>query len=290
MSLFEHKPKWLRRRPPPLGRSAFVRAIVQGSGLHTVCLAAKCPNQMDCFSSGTAAFLLLGPSCTRRCTFCAIAKIPVNPPDAGECESVADAAAHLKLSFCVLTMVTRDDLPDGGARHIIQTIKAIRDRCPGIGMEILISDLGGNWVALDKVLNAQPEVLNHNVETVQRLYTEVRPQANYARSLDLLGRASSHVPDLVTKSGIMLGLGETRDETVETMRHICEAGCQLLTLGQYLCPSERHHPVVRYVPPEEFDELKTLALGMGFKGVESAPLVRSSYNAESLYKKILAGT
>jgi lipoic acid synthetase len=193
--------------------------------------------------------------------------------------------AQLELGFCVLTMVTRDDLPDGGAGHIIETVTAIRKERPQLGIEILISDLGGNWAALGKVSDARPEVLNHNVETVPRLYPAVRPQADFKRSLELLARASSCQPPLVTKSGIMLGLGETREEVLATLADIRNAGCRLLTLGQYLAPSERHHPVVRYVPPEEFAEYESLALAMGFSGVASSPFVRSSYEAGRLYKE-----
>jgi lipoic acid synthetase len=193
----------------------------------------------------------------------------------------------LGLDFCVLTMVTRDDLPDGGASHIVETLSTIRKEVPGLGIELLISDLGGNWDALQQVLEARPEVLSHNVETVSRLYPEVRPQALYGRSLEVLTRASSHRPPAVTKSGVMLGLGETAEELRSTMEDIREAGCSLLTLGQYLAPSPRHHPVIRYVPPEEFAEYESLALDMGFAAVASSPFVRSSYRAGQLYGKAL---
>lgn len=279
------KPKWLRRRLPPPGRNATVRAAVQGRGLHTVCVEACCPNQMECFGRGTATFLLLGPSCTRRCTFCAVDKSPVRPPDPHEPARIAEAVAQLELNFCVLTMVTRDDLSDGGAGHIADTVAAIRRVRPDIGIELLISDLGGDREALDKVMEVRPEVLNHNVETVPRLYPDVRPQADFTCSLELLERASSDTHSLVTKSGIMLGLGETRQELIETMKAIRNTGCRLLTLGQYLAPSKKHHPVVRYVPPEEFAEFKEIALRMGFSGVASGPFVRSSYEAGRLYKQ-----
>jgi len=279
------KPKWLRRRLPPPGRNATVQAAIQGGGLHTVCSEAQCPNQMECFGRGTATFLLLGPSCTRHCTFCAVDKSVLRPVDPEEPARIAKAVAQLELGFCVLTMVTRDDLPDGGAGHIVETVAAIRKQRPGLGIEILISDLRGNWTALAKVLGSRPEVLNHNVETVPRLYPEVRPQADYQRSLELLARASSHTPLLVTKSGIMLGLGEMREEILTTLRDIRNAGCRLLTLGQYLAPSERHHPVVRYIPPEEFAEYESLASEMGFSGVASSPFVRSSYQAGRLYEQ-----
>jgi len=190
----------------------------------------------------------------------------------------------MELKFCVVTMVTRDDLSDGGARHVARTIEIIHHKCPGVGVEILISDLGGNWRALDTVLDVRPEVLNHNLETVPRLYPQVRSQAVYQRSLDLLTRARAHLPPLVTKSGLMLGLGETKDEVLTVMDDLREAGCHVITLGQYLAPSERHHPVIRYIPPEEFAEYETEALARGFYGTASAPLVRSSYRAEELYR------
>lgn len=283
------KPSWLRRRMPPPGQHETVRAAIQGLGLHTVCAEAQCPNQMECFGRGTATFLLLGPGCTRNCTFCAVDKSEVRPQDSHEPARIAQAVAGLALDFCVLTMVTRDDLPDGGADHIARAVAAIRRERPAMGIELLISDLGGNWGALDEVLKARPEVLNHNVETVPRLYPTVRPQADYRRSIALLERASSHHPPMVTKSGIMVGLGESREELLETVQDIRNAGCQLLTLGQYLAPSKRHHPVVRYVPPEEFAEYETLARKMGFAGVASAPFVRSSYEAGRLYREASGG-
>jgi lipoic acid synthetase len=212
-------------------------------------------------------------------------KSVVQAVDPEEPARIAKAVAQLELGFCVLTMVTRDDLPDGGAGHIVETVAAVREERPGLGIEILISDLGGNWAALTKVLEARPEVFNHNVETVPRLYPEVRPQADYQRSLELLARASSHSLPLVTKSGIMLGLGETREEVLATLQDIRDAGCSLLTLGQYLAPSERHHPVLRYVPPDEFAEYESLASGMGFSGIASSPFVRSSYQAGQLYQE-----
>nr|MBC8177183.1 lipoyl synthase [Candidatus Desulfacyla euxinica] len=226
---------------------------------------------------------LLGPSCTRHCTFCAVDKSPVHPPNPNEPLRTAQAVARMELTFCVLTMVTRDDLLDGGAGHIARTVLSIQRECEGIGVETLISDLGGDWDALLTLLAAGPDVLNHNLETVPRLYPEIRPQASYGRSLELLARASEYVPHMVIKSGLMLGLGETKEELLKAMDDLRDAGCGLLTLGQYLAPSPQHYPVVRYVPPEEFEEYKGEALDRGFVGVVSAPLVRSSYNAEQLY-------
>lgn len=284
MAISGSKPPWLRRRLPPSGRSAAVVTAIKNRGLRTVCEEAHCPNQLECFGAGTATFLLLGPSCTRRCTFCAIDKSPVHKPDPEEPLRTAEAVAQMKLKFCVVTMVTRDDLVDGGGEHVAQTIEAIRKKSPGVGIEVLISDLGGNWAALEMVLAAAPEVLNHNIETVPRLYPQVRPQANYQRSLELLNRACTYSPHLVTKSGLMLGLGETKKEVLKAMDNLREIDCHLLTLGQYLAPSERHHPVVQYIPPDEFAEYKAGALARGFYGVASAPLVRSSYHAEGLYR------
>ena len=282
-TLARQKPPWLRRRIPSSGLNATVMAAVKDGGLHTVCEEAHCPNQLECFSHGTATFLLLGPNCTRHCTFCAVDKSPVHPPNPNEPLRTAQAVARMKLTFCVLTMVTRDDLLDGGAGHIARTITAIKSECKGIGVETLISDLSGDWDALLTLLAVGPDVLNHNLETVPRLYSQVRPQANYVRSLELLARASEYVPHMVIKSGLMLGLGETKKELLKAMDDLRGAGCGLLTLGQYLAPSPKHYPVVRYVPPEEFEEYETEALNRGFVGVASAPLVRSSYNAEQLY-------
>jgi lipoic acid synthetase len=260
-----------------------VLSTVRENKLHTVCGEALCPNQMECFGRGTATFLLLGPGCTRRCTFCAVDKSTVHPPDLNEPVNTALAVARLGLKFCVLTMVTRDDLPDGGAGHIAQTVEALRRNCPGVGVELLISDLNGNWEALEKILVTLPEVLNHNLETVPRLYPTVRPQAGYQQSLKLLTLAARHVPPLVTKSGLMLGLGEKKEEILRVMDDLREAGCRILTLGQYLAPSNRHHPVIRYLPPEEFAAFEEEARSRGFAGVASAPLVRSSYQAEQLF-------
>ncbi|MBW2063486.1 MAG: lipoyl synthase [Deltaproteobacteria bacterium] len=287
MPVSTQKPPWLRRRLPPAGESATVMAAIKHGGLHTVCEEAHCPNQMECYSRGTATFLLLGPSCTRRCTFCAVDKSPIHPPDPREPENIALAIEKLHLRYCVLTMVSRDDLPDGGASHIATTVEILRKHSPSVGVELLISDLGGSPESLALVLSSGPNVLNHNVETVPRLYPRIRPQADYRRSLELLRSAAAYRPQVITKSGMMLGLGETREEVLGVMNDLREAGCRLLTLGQYLAPSERHHPVIRYVPPEEFDEYAKEALNRGFCAVASAPLVRSSYRAEGLYFQAL---
>lgn len=282
------KPRWLSRRLPAPGQSRAVSELLVGLSLNTVCQEAECPNQGECFGRGTATFLLLGPTCTRRCTFCAVTKGTTAPPDEGEPERVAEAVARLGVSFCVLTMVTRDDLPDGGAGLVARTVAAIRDRCPGVRVEALVSDFQASAEALSTVLKAGPEALNHNLETVARLYPGVRPQADYDLSLRLLALADAARPRPVTKSGLMLGLGEDRSEVLNTMDDLRSAGCDLLTLGQYLAPSASHHTVVRYVPPEEFDQLTEEALKRGFAAVASGPYVRSSYQADRLYYMALA--
>ena len=276
------KPAWLRRRLPAAGREPAVSRTLSSLSLHTVCQEAHCPNQLECYGRGTATFLLLGPNCTRRCTFCAVGKARPLPPDPEEPAHVARAAVEMDLDFCVLTMVTRDDLPDGGAAHVAATIRAVKEARPGIGIEVLISDLGRNREALQTVLRAEPEVLNHNLETVPRLYPQVRPQADYRASLELLARAGRRRPRPLTKSGLMLGLGETKTEVLGVLDDLRANGCDLLTLGQYLAPSPDHHPIIRYVTPDEFEDFRTQALARGFKGVASAPLVRSSYQAGEL--------
>lgn len=280
----DRKPAWLRVKVSSQPELSRTMAAIADRTLCTVCVEARCPNQMNCFKNGTATFLLLGPSCTRSCTFCAVEKTEVSPPDETESLRIADAVRQLKLVYCVLTMVSRDDLPDGGARHIVRTVEAIRAQSPEADVELLISDLSGKRNSLDKVLDAQPVVLNHNIETIPRLYPKVRPQADYQRSLNVLSHAAHFHPKVVTKSGIMLGLGETETEVLATMKDLRRAGCRLLTIGQYLAPSERHHPVLRYVHPDEFYTYEKEGLAMGFDGVASAPLVRSSYKAGDLYR------
>lgn len=283
MVLSESKPPWLRiKLPGTFDTSATIKEI-KNRALHTVCVEARCPNQMECFHHGTATFLLLGPNCTRNCTFCAVEKRPVMPPDPLEPQKVAESILSMNLKYCVLTMVTRDDLPDGGSRHIVQTIETIREMVENIYLELLVSDLNGNWKALENILAAHPEVLNHNIETVPRLYSEIRPKANYQQSLKLLSKASKYSLKLITKSGIMLGLGESRAEILQVMEDLRKVGCQILTLGQYLAPSPQHHPVIRYLPPEEFAQLKMEAVKFGFSATASSPLVRSSFQAEALY-------
>ena len=280
------KPEWLRRKlpdPEPLNK---MRALLQRHGLNTVCQGALCPNQGECFGQGTATFLILGKTCTRNCAFCAIPTEERAPaPDPDEHRRIARAAAELGLKHVVITSVTRDDLEDGDASHFARTVEALRKINPEIVVEVLIPDFLGSEAALKQVMDGGPDILNHNLETVPRLYPEVRPQAVYSRSLDLLQRAKSMAPAGITKSGLMLGLGEEREEVRRAMADLREVSCDLLTLGQYLRPSGRHHPVVRYVPPEEFEELRVEGEKLGFKAVFSAPLVRSSFHAAEIFKK-----
>jgi len=281
------KPKWLRRKLPSGPEYERMKRLIHNNGLTTVCQEAKCPNQFECFSKGTATFMILGERCTRNCGFCAVSHKPLSLPDPGEPSRVAKAVASLHLKYAVITSVTRDDLPDGGASHFIQTIQEVHSQSPGTRVEILIPDLQGNWAALNKILQSGPDVLNHNLETVPRLYSRVRPEAVYERSLKLLRQSKIISPKTPTKSGVMLGLGETVDELRDTMRDLLENGCDILTLGQYLQPSRSHLPVERFVPPEEFDSLKKEAIELGFKGVASSPTVRSSYEASSLYNEVI---
>jgi len=281
------KPKWLRRSLPTGPEYEKVRNLLKGHALTTVCQEAKCPNQFECYGQGTATFMILGEKCTRNCRFCAVGHPPESLPDPVEPERVAEAVTLLGLRYAVVTSVSRDDLPDGGAALFAETIAAIRVRRPNTLVEVLIPDLQGNHRALSTILEAGPDVLNHNIETVARLYPEVRPQAEYTRSLKLLRRVKESHPHIPTKSGIMLGLGETIAEVEETWYDLQTAGCDILTMGQYLQPSAEHLPVQRFLPPEEFEGLAEKALALGFAGVAAGPFVRSSYQAESLYRQAL---
>jgi len=280
------KPEWLRRRlpdPEALGR---MRNLLQRHGLNTVCQGALCPNQGECFGQGTATFLILGKTCTRNCTFCAIPTEERPPaPDPDEPRRIAQASAELGLKHVVITSVTRDDLEDGGASHFARTVVALRKMNPQIIVEVLIPDFQGSAEALRAVTDSGPNILNHNLETVPRLYPEVRPQAVYSRSIELLKNARALAPTGMTKSGLMLGLGEEKEEILGVMADLRKASCDLLTLGQYLQPSGRHHPVIRYVPPDEFEQLRVEGEKMGFKAVFSAPLVRSSFHAAEVFKE-----
>jgi len=285
-------PRWLRRRIPAGPEAAEVRRLLSKLNLHTVCSSAHCPNQAECFARRTATFMILGDHCTRRCRFCAVDGGAPLPVDAAEPDAVAEAAHALGLRHVVITSVTRDDLPDGGAGHFARVTQAVHRRLPQSTIEILIPDFQGDEQALAKALAGGCDILNHNVETAPRLYPTVRPQADYRRSLGVLDaarrigtqRQADHSgKGLYTKSGLMLGLGETREELLEIFADLRAVACDILTIGQYLAPSPQHHPVVRFIPPEEFDEIRDQALGFGFAAVSAGPFVRSSYNAESVF-------
>ena len=286
ISKINRKPPWLKRKIPSGPVYQGVRGILRRGQLHTVCREALCPNTGECFSHNTATFLILGDHCTRDCRFCAVRHGNPKPIDSREPEHVAEAAQQMGLKYVVITSVTRDDLADGGANHFAETISSVRRRLPEAKVEVLIPDLQGNWNALLKIITAKPDVLNHNIETVPRLYTDVRPQAVYQRSLELLRQVRHMDAALPTKSGLMFGLGEEAKEIEQTLQDLMEAGCSLLTLGQYLQPSPRHLSVQRFVTPDEFEKWKSKALGMGFTGVASGPLVRSSYHAKELLQRI----
>ncbi|MDY0221928.1 MAG: lipoyl synthase [Desulfobacterium sp.] len=278
----EPKPGWLKRKLPTGPEYEHVRALLASCGLTTVCQEAKCPNMWECFSKKSSTFMILGSECTRNCRFCNVTPGTPDLPDPTEPERVADAAKTLGLRYVVVTSVTRDDLEDGGSAHFAATIRAIRREVEGVKIEVLIPDFQGRHQDLETVLRATPDVLNHNIETVPSLYSTARPQAKYQQSLDLLKQGSKIAPDIPTKSGIMVGLGETDEELIQTMNDLCTHGCRILTLGQYLQPSRSHLPVDRYYTPQEFDRLKKTALEMGFESVAAAPFVRSSYRAEEL--------
>lgn len=273
------RPSWIKARAPQGEGYERLRGLMRGLDLHTVCEEAHCPNLGECWARGTATFMILGDVCTRACGFCAVKTgLPGRPPDPAEPERVAEAVARMGLRHAVITSVNRDDQKDGGAGIFAACIHAIRSRLPGCAVEVLIPDFKGDAAALAIVMAARPDVLNHNTETVPRLYRHVRPGARFERSLELLRRSSQ--AGLTTKSGIMVGLGETWDEILATIRAIRDAGTHVLTVGQYLRPSADHLPVLRYYTPDEFAEIKRQALSMGYGHVESGPLVRSSYHAD----------
>jgi len=278
-------PAWFRQKPPDPQIMLSMNGLLQGLGLHTICESARCPNIGGCFSRRTAAFLILGDVCTRNCTFCAVKKGVPAPVDKDEPQRLLEAVERLDLSYVVITSVTRDDLADGGAAQFASVINLLH-QSRSITVEVLIPDFLGSTDSLKLVVAARPEVINHNVETVPRLYPEVRPGADYSRSVELLSMVKRLNQGIVTKSGLMLGLGEAREEVIEVMSDLREAGCDLLTIGQYLQPSPKHHPVVRFVPPEEFSQYEQIGRDMGFADVASAPLVRSSFRAAELYAKV----
>ena len=270
------RPDWLKIRVPGNLDQLPVTKLINDFALNTVCQEARCPNIFECWSAGTATFMILGDICTRRCTFCAVGRGTPGSVDADEPQRVAEAVASMGVKHAVITMVDRDDLPDGGADIVAKTVAAVRERA-GAAVEVLVSDFEGSRAAVDVVVASQPDVFAHNIETVPRLYLQVRPVAKYERSLEVLRWAAG--AGMLTKSSLMLGLGETEDEVLEVARDLRDAGVEIFTLGQYLAPTERHHPVRRYYTPEAFAELGRRAKALGFRHVESAPLVRSSYMA-----------
>ncbi|TKJ41686.1 lipoyl synthase [candidate division LCP-89 bacterium B3_LCP] len=277
MKMTDKKPDWLKVKLPSGETFAEVHSLIRSQDLNTVCSSARCPNLSECWNNRTATFMILGDHCTRNCSFCAITSGKPSPPDPDEPRRVAQSVKALGLQYAVITSVTRDDLSDGGASHFASTIEQIRAAAPGCLVEVLISDLQGRVEALQTIFAALPDVLNHNLETVPDLYPDVRPKSHYNRSLSVLRKAASS--GLRTKTGLMLGLGETEAQLIEVFRDIVDSHCRLLTLGQYLQPTRSHHPVVRYVHPDEFKRLAEIGMEMGFDHVEAGPLVRSSYHA-----------
>jgi lipoyl synthase len=277
------KPEWLRVKAPQWERVGSVKEILRDLALNTVCEEASCPNIGECFNHGTATFLIMGPACTRACPYCDIdfEKKP-QPLDPTEPDRLAEAVRRMRLNHVVITSVNRDDLPDGGASQFVRCIESIRVASPGTTIEVLIPDLCGNWAALATILSAKPEVLNHNTETISRLYRRVRPQGDYGRSLELLRQTHEMAPSVYTKSGIMVGLGETDAEVQQVMRDLRSVECDILTIGQYLQPSQKHLGVQDFVTPEQFDAWRSFGEAIGFLQVVSSPLTRSSYHAEQV--------
>lgn len=273
------KPAWLKVKAPGSEGYLRLKGLMRGLGLHTVCEEAHCPNIGECWHHGTATFMILGDVCTRACAYCAVAHGRPATLDLDEPARVANAVGQLELSYVVITSVDRDDVADGGASIFAETIQRIRQQRPSCRVEVLIPDFQGHEAPLRSVLDAGPDILNHNTETVPRLYRKARSGGRYQRTLELLERSRQYAPTIPTKSGVMVGLGEEWDELIETMRDLRRVGVSILTIGQYLRPTQEHLPVVRYYHPDEFAELKRLAVGMGFGHVESGPLVRSSYHA-----------
>ncbi|HKY04443.1 MAG TPA: lipoyl synthase [Blastocatellia bacterium] len=275
------RPEWLKVRIRSGENFKAINRMIDDLSLHTVCQEARCPNIYECWSEGTATFMILGDICTRHCGFCAVGKGKPKPLDPDEPRHVGEAVRRLNVRHAVITSVNRDELSDGGSEHFAETINWVRRLNPATRVEVLIPDFKGDQEALNNVLRARPDVLNHNTETVPRLYKRVRPDANYRQTLDLLSRASSRKSEypLLTKSGVMVGLGETTGELIDTFRDLAETGCDILTVGQYLSPTPRHIPIEKYYSPGEFAALREEALRMGFRYVESGPLVRSSYHA-----------
>ena len=277
-------PQWLKVRMPGGPNYLELRDLLRGGQLHTVCEEAHCPNIGECWERGTATFMVLGDICTRACAYCAVTTGVPTGLDLGEPVRLAETVERMGLKYAVITSVNRDDLPDGGAFIFAQCIHQIRKRLPSCKVEVLIPDFCGNWDALATVMAAVPDTLNHNIETVRRIFHRVRPKGDYDQSLELLARAKALDPAAVTKSGMMVGLGETWDEIIDNMRELRSVGCDLLTIGQYLRPSDRHVPLARWYTPQEFDELRQEGEALGFRHVASGPLVRSSYHADEQHQ------
>ena len=273
-------PEWLKVRMPGGPNYLEIRTLLRNNGLHTVCEEARCPNIGECWERRSATFMILGDICTRRCHYCAVTTGRPVGIDLMEPERLARTVERLNLRYCVITSVNRDDLADGGALIFAHCIKKIRHRVPQCKVEVLIPDFDGSWAALKTVISARPDVLNHNIESTRRVFPRVRPRGNYKRSLELLAKAKDLNSAMVTKSGIIVGMGEKEAEIVDTMQDLRSVGCDLLTIGQYLRPSEKHLPLARYYTPQEFQELAKIGLSLGFKHVASGPLVRSSYHAD----------
>lgn len=278
------KPEWLRIKIRQGHNLEYVKDMLKKLNLNTVCVEANCPNKIECFSKKTATFMILGSECSRKCRFCNVSHGELQKVDPMEPENIAKATVDLGLKHVVITSVTRDDIPDGGAGHFADVIRAIKAKDDKIIVEVLIPDLQGNIDSLKKVVDAKPEIINHNIETVPRLYEDVRPIAVYERSLELLKNVKKLDSSIMTKSGLMVGLGETQEEVIETMKDLRKAECDFLTIGQYLQPSSEHYPVQEYVKPEVFEMYKEEATKLGFSFVASSPLVRSSYNASEMYE------
>lgn len=282
-------PAWLKKRVPASLNISATKEILENLGLNTVCQGARCPNLGECFAKKTATFMILGDTCTRDCRFCAVKGGKPQPVDPQEPENVAEAAKRLGLKHVVVTSVTRDDLPDGGAGHFAATINCIRRKLPEAVIEVLTPDFKGMKTAIATVVEAKPDIINHNIETVPRLYSKVRPQADYIRSLKFLEKIKELDATIFSKSGLMVGLGESKEEVIQTLKDLKQAGCDIVTIGQYLQPSKQHLEVYEYIEPQVFEEYKAIGMELGFKYVASAPYVRSSFNAKEfseLYMKV----
>jgi lipoic acid synthetase len=279
-------PTWLKKRLSSGSVHEKFSSLLSKTQVHTVCQKAQCPNIWECFSRKTATFMIMGDRCTRNCRFCAVAHGPNRFPDPEEPIRIAGMVQNLNLDYVVITSVTRDDLPDGGASFFVQTVKEIRRKVPDAPVELLIPDLQGNKDALKCITEVRPDVLNHNIETVPRLYSIVRPGAIYQRSINLLKQIITFDSNIITKSGLMLGFGEKPEDIINVLKDLLDAGCRLVTMGQYLQPTKAHLPVERYIPPKEFDYWRRIALEVGFAEVAAGPFVRSSFNAKNLYRTI----